>query len=373
MKRYPEIYKFDNRGKARVWFMEQDGSQHRTFDGLKEGKVKHSDWTQCIPTNVGRSNERDGVAQAEFEIEAAYKKKLSREYHETLESAGGGAHFFKPMLAETYKTFRPCYVQPKLDGIRCIARSTGFWSRTGKPLPGADFLFEMIRPLFERNPDLILDGELYNHEYKEDFEDILSAVRKTGVTPEEISLAQKVIQYHVYDIPSIQQNFSLRSKALYGIVKGSNSTGDKLQYVETTWCATEAEADALSDRYAEEMYEGTIHRQNSLYEQKRTKALEKRKEFEDAEFLISAILPGLGNWANKAKKVEIILEADHRDEKGNRQKAGIKGKMAFCAQLLETGMVDYKMVTVRFKGRTKYGMLRIPVATKWWTSTERDM
>lgn len=114
-KAYPEIYKRDSKGKLRVWHMVQDGDRYRTFDGLHGGTVKSSSWRQARPTNVGRSNERDGVAQATFEIEAAYENKLTREYHRTIEATENGAHFFKPMLAQSYKEFAPGYVQPKLD------------------------------------------------------------------------------------------------------------------------------------------------------------------------------------------------------------------------------------------------------------------
>ena len=98
-KIYDTLYKLDSKGKLREWWMEQDGSRYRTHSGLADGKKAATGWTQAEATNVGRSNERDPVAQATFEIEAEYTKNLERDYHRTIEGAQNGAHFFEPMLA----------------------------------------------------------------------------------------------------------------------------------------------------------------------------------------------------------------------------------------------------------------------------------
>jgi DNA ligase-1 len=152
-KIYDRIYKRDTKGNLRVWFMEQIGGAYRTIAGLDGGNLVTSEWTICEPTNVGRSNERDAVAQATFEIEAAYEKKLTREYHRTIEATDGGAHFFKPMLAQKFEEFVPGFAQPKLDGVRCIATKDGLFSREGKPIPGAPHVFEALQPLFAEDPE----------------------------------------------------------------------------------------------------------------------------------------------------------------------------------------------------------------------------
>src|SRR3546814_4883773 len=95
-----------------------------------DGKLVVSEWTQCVGKQ-GRTDEE----QAQFEIDTAYKHKLTREYYERVEDIGGGAHFFKPMLAEKYDAFEPGFAQPKLDGVRCIATQDGLFSRQGKPIP----------------------------------------------------------------------------------------------------------------------------------------------------------------------------------------------------------------------------------------------
>jgi len=346
MSKHDPIYKFDTKGKARIWYMEQDGSRHRTIAGIKDGNLVTSAWTQCEATNVGRSNERDPVAQA-------YEKKLTREYHRDLEGAGGGAHFFKPMLAEKYVTFAPGYAQPKLDGIRCIAKANGLWSREGKAITGVPHIWEMFKPLFDETPDLIFDGELYNHDYKEDFDSISSAVRKKTPTEEEMLLARK-LQYHAYDLPSFPGTFSARSAALANIV--ATVFNPFLQFVETRRVLTQEEADTAHGEWLEMIYEGSIWRADSEYENRRTKALQKRKEFIDEEFELIAIEAGKGNWAGAAKRVVCRLP-DGRTFEG-----GIKGTRERGRVLLHE---IHKIVTIKYFRLTPDGIPRFGVATKF--------
>ena len=77
----------------------------------------------------------------------------------------------KPMLA--YKAgIKPIdfseqvYIQPKLDGVRCLFTKDGAFSRTGKQFMNVKHIENELQPLFSDYPNLILDGELYNHASK---------------------------------------------------------------------------------------------------------------------------------------------------------------------------------------------------------------
>ena len=50
------------------------------------------------------------------------------------------------------------------------------------------------------NPNVILDGELYNHDLRNDFEQIISIVRKQK--PDDIDMlnSREMVQFHCYDI-----------------------------------------------------------------------------------------------------------------------------------------------------------------------------
>ena len=76
----------------------------------------------------------------------------------------------------------PLYTQPKLDGVRCIVYMQDgelvAKSRQGKPIDTVVHILEELKPFFEQSPNAVLDGELYNHDYKNDFNKIISLVRK---------------------------------------------------------------------------------------------------------------------------------------------------------------------------------------------------
>jgi DNA ligase-1 len=360
-KTFDRIYKRDSKGLLRVWYMEQDGSRYRTIAGLDGGKLVTSEWTQAEPTNVGRSNERDGVAQATFEIEAAYEKKLTREYHRTIKATDGGAHFFKPMLAQKYEEFVPGFAQPKLDGVRCIATKDGLFSREGKPIPGAAHIFEALQPAFDYKPDLIFDGELYNHALKDDFNTIISLVKKANPDAAKLAKIRELVQYHVYDLPSHDGTFDIRSDILNNLIEGTDvweglGKSGVIFDVETYRVDTAAEYDELHGEWLEKGYEGSMHRLDAPYEQKRSKTLRKRKEFQDEEFRVIRIEEGLGNWSGMAKRVVCALPD------GREFGAGIKGSMERARELLNE---THKVATIKFFAYTPDGVPRFPVATKF--------
>ncbi len=348
------IFKRDTKGKLRVWFMEQEGSKHRTHSGLMDGAVTVTDWTQCEPTNIGRSNERDGSAQALFEIESSYTKKLAGEYHESIAATDAGAHFFMPMLADKYETFEPGYAQPKLDGARCIARSTGMWSRKGKLLPGAPHIFEALAPEFASNPELILDGELYNHDFKDDFGELMSLIKKANPDPSRLAEIRGKVEYHVYDLPSHPGTFQERYIQLQALVIRLDNP--MIVLVDTARVDHKDQYDKIHGICLGAGYEGSIHRLDAPYENKRTKSLKKRKQKQDAEFKLLRVEPGLGNWSHAAKRAVCQLPD------GREFGAGIKGSMARGVELLNE---EHDIVTVEFFEYTPDGIPRFPIATKF--------
>ena len=362
-KIYDSIYKIDSKGKTRIWYMEQQDDRYRTWDGTQGGKIKSSEWRVAIPTNVGRSNERDGVAQAAFEIEAQYKTKLEKDYHPTLEAAqSGGSHIFEAMLAEKYKMFQPGYAQPKLDGFRCIAKKDGLWSRSGKPFVSSPHIMEALAPMFERYPDLILDGELYNHELRDNFDEIQSLITVKSdkkLTADHYEKTRAMVQYHVYDIPALKDNlFEDRHNFLrtlyYQFEHGNNPSPIKI--VETKRIESEEQFDVLHGEWLEQGYEGSMWRNNTPYENRRTKNLLKRKDFIDEEFEVVAIEEGQGNWAGVAKRVTCRLPD------GRTFGAGIKGSRDRGIELLNE---THHIVTIKYFQLTPDGIPRFGVATKF--------
>jgi DNA ligase 1 len=355
MKVFPTLYKKDVKGKVRVWHMETDGARFRTVAGLQDGEKVTSEWKVTHAKNVGRANATTDVEQAEAEVLALYKKRLEREYHEQLADINE-VRFFKPMLASKWEDFMkkpkfPIYFQPKLDGIRCIANRDGVFSREGKQFVSVPHVEAALKPFFDANPDAVLDGELYNHDLKDDFNEIVSIVKKTKPSAADILKSESMAQYHVYDFPSVDGSFTDRYDAIDAV------QCDYVKKVYTVECQNEFDCDLAYNQALEDGYEGGIYRVDAEYQQKRSKFLIKRKEFEDQEFRIVRVEEGQGNWSGYAKRV--IFENDDGREVG----AGLKGNQAYCRQVLQDAhQYVGGQVTVQFFTRTPDGVPRFPIA-----------
>jgi DNA ligase-1 len=349
------LYKRDSAGRLREWRMEYDGrGSYRTIAGLADGNQAVSDWTLATPKNQGRANETNAIQQAALEVDAAYADKLKREYFLTIAETDT-PRFFKPMLAQKYEGLVPgfpVYSQPKLDGIRCIASAKGLSSREGQPILSCPHISAALAPFFEIHPDAVLDGELYNHDLHDDFNEIVSIVKREKCSPAQLAKSAALAQYHVYDWPSHGAwGFDRRSDLLESELEFAD---DCIVSVVTHMASDQAALDRLYADYLEQGYEGQMVRLDLPYEQKRSKSLLKRKEFLDAEFPLVAIEEGLGNWAGVAKRVTFTLPD------GRTCGAGIRGTKDRAKTLLHE---TYDSVTVRYFALTPDGMPRFPVVT----------
>ena len=203
----------------------------------------------------------------------------------------------KPMLA--YKVDKKpvnwsekVFMQPKLDGVRCVISKDGAFSRTGKPWLNIDHILSSLVPVFHKHPDLILDGELYNHELKNDFEKIISLVRKTKPTAVHRVESCDLVQFHCYDYIDSSAMFEQRMKFLSTAALYSYC----VKYVPTHSVATRDLANAIHADWLEAGYEGSILRLNGVYECKRSYNLQKFKDFHDTEATIVGYVPGKGKF-----------------------------------------------------------------------------
>ncbi|WP_222875356.1 hypothetical protein [Terrihabitans soli] len=355
MIKHDTLYTIDSTGNVRVWWMERDGAQYRSHSGIEGGEITCSAWTVAKPKNVGRSNETSAEKQAELEVVAEYKKKTDRKYH-TDRNAVGGAKFYAPMLAYKYEddlSDQFAFSQPKLDGIRCVSEPGKLSSRQGKPITGVPHIAEALAPIFEKYPDLVLDGELYNHDLKDDFNTIVSAVKKQNPTSEQLEAA-KQIQYWLYDVPGFDI-FSIRRRRLEAILQ--EFPNPALVYVPTTRVHDLEHLNILYGEYLADGFEGQMIRYDLPYENKRSRALLKRKEFVDVEFPVVRLEEGVGNWAGYAKAAICRLPD------GREFGAGIKGNQEFCRGLLN-GPVPAE-ATIRYFALTPDGIPRFPIATSF--------
>jgi DNA ligase 1 len=349
---WPTLYKRSVTGKVSTWYVQTDKNCFRTVSGFSDGEKVTSAWTCCEPKNIGKKNATTAEQQADAEAQAMFDKRKALGYWEEIKDIDTPV-YFKPMLAHDYEDYKdkitfPIYSQPKLDGVRCIVKSDGMWSRNGKPIISAPHVFESLKPLFEANPDLILDGELYAERSVTDFNTIISCVRKTKPTTEDLEISKQYIQYWIYDIPSVDDIFSVRNyeinkldlpeccKAVSTIIISDNG-GIKNAYQE----------------YIKQGYEGQILRLNSPYENKRSKALLKHKSFKDADFEIKGVVEGKGNLTGKVGKLQFEIN-------GKPFESAVNGTWEYLEELFKRNDLVGKIATVKYFELTEDGVPRFP-------------
>ena len=361
---FPTLFKMDSDGRPRFWVPYIDPmtkTRWMTVSGLVEGASVETGWTECSPKNVGRANQRSAEEQTIAEAKAAWDKKVKQGYAEDITQSGAG--FVKPMLAKKFDPRKLVddvfYTQPKLDGIRCIATADGLKTRTGEPITSCPHIEEALIPVFYEWPDLILDGELYNHDLRDDFNKITSVVRKQSPNREQLEQARALIQYHVYDATRIGDGalFSTRKTWVQDAVFVAG-IAETIVAVPTYLQLDPSEVDCEFHTAVMLGYEGLMIRRNGEYQEgKRSWELMKYKSFQDEEFEIVEILEGNGNWAGYAKVARCKLPD------GREFGATLKGTKEHCRDVLNNREAYIgKQATVEFFELTPDGIPRFPVA-----------
>jgi DNA ligase 1 len=371
---FPTLYKKTSSGAIQFWTIYVEETLHsgkyydicteygqvgtespqKTFDTISKGK------------NQGKKNETSIHKQAESEAKAKWEKQKKKGYVESIEAAEleqldssieGG---ILPMLAHKFseqghKIKYPCYVQPKLDGIRCIAilkdGKCTIWSRTRKRITSMPHIVAEIEKHFVA--DIVLDGELYNHAFKNEFEHIVSMVRQ-----EEPHERHTDVQYHIYDLID-DTPFNKRFLKLTNAFRIGKPVLKHIFPVFTVMAEEENNIEASFNTMSKGMgYEGVMVRNaDSLYVNKRSYDLQKVKEFDDGEFEIVGIEEGRGKLAGHVGAFVC------RTKDGKRFLAKMSGEISSLnlSNFLDPSSYVGKFLTVQYQGLTSYGIPRFPI------------
>jgi DNA ligase-1 len=283
------LYSRSVKGKINEFIIEIEGDKYRTITGFTDGIKTTSQWTLCKAKSYCTAEE-----QALKEATAIHRKKKETGSFENIKDIDNEIHF-EPMLAHKWedqmsKIKFPVFSQPKLDGIRCIVKKDGMWSRNGKKIVSAPHIFESMKSLFDKDSSLIFDGELYADKFANDFNAICSLVKKTKPTSEDLNESRIKIQYHIYDLPSNNDTFVKRYKELTNM-----SLPKCCILVKTEQLDNLNDVNAYYEDYMSAGYEGQMIRLDSKYENKRSKSLLKHKSFIDEEYIILDVEEGGGN------------------------------------------------------------------------------
>jgi ATP-dependent DNA ligase len=326
-----------------------------TESGAVGMKISRSAATYILGKNIGKKNERNALQQAMVDARSKYLKKIEEGSvtHQNsddddskddcvnqavnkleIKSKLDNDIMFLPMLAKNYKDLidkvvYPVYIQPKLDGNRCVSflnkqgkkdsdltyENVILYTRTKKEYPynaNNNNIRKELLPILINNfnsvskESLYLDGELYAHNVS--LQQINSDVRGSNNNSDSDS---KSIQYHIYDMfyPSyVVEPFEFRTNKLKNIF--GDKTYTLLKRVPTKLIHTIDECDKLYVRFLEEKYEGAMIRTPMGAYMKstiksstlRSKNLLKRKEIYTDEFEVVDFKQGV-----KGKEVGLVI------------------------------------------------------------------
>ena len=217
----------------------------------------------------------------------------------------------KAMLAHKFDESRvdwnqAVYIQPKLDGVRCLFTKDGAYSRNHKQFMNVRHIEMALKPFFDQHPDVILDGELYNHKLKRDFEKIISLVRKQKPTDTDRLDAQHLVQFHVYDY--VDGNYNSYKTRMQNLVT-SDIYDAQIKYVPAQLVDSYNYARDIHANFLDRGYEGSIIRLDGVYKHGRSYDLMKFKDFSDTEATIIGYELGKGKRTGTLGKF-IMLDDD---------------------------------------------------------------
>ncbi len=265
-----------------------------------------------------------------------------------------------PMLAKTYEPGRltfPCWSQPKLDGIRCLLNNRVGYSRQGNAFSTIPHIQDALEDTFRQLPNLTLDGELYSHTFHDNFNKIVSLVKKQKPTEDELAESKSLLEYWVFDchVQGWDWTWKERWNFLQSLPLFYKEGPVKLvdtEVINTSWAV-----DPIYEGMVGANYEGQMLRLDGPYEEsgttnRRSKFLLKRKPTETAEFTVLAIQEGLGKCAGMAGSVLLECDSGHFE-------ASLKFDYAMRKRLWHNAAIlRGHQVTVRFQNLTPSGVPR---------------
>ena len=293
----------------------------------------------------------------ENEINNAETQKKIEEENENSINKKITIRTYYPMLAHRYNEKKgdikfPCFVQPKLDGVRCVVVGNKLYSRNGNRFPVLPHIENELK-LYNKN-NLILDGELFTDDIN--FEKIVGLVKKYKKSEEDEKNSLK-IYLNVFDYIDSKLPFNKRLINLNQFFE-KNKNMKYIKQVKTEECPQEKNIEEFLEKYTKEKYEGLIIRNKSgLYEENtRSVHLQKLKKFIDEEFeIIDYTTPDQG------KEVGCVIWIC-RTKEGKQFSVRPSGNYQERKKLYrEAKKYIGKMLTVRYQELTNGHVPRFPV------------
>jgi DNA ligase-1 len=366
MKSLPTLFSRTSTGAIQQWTVQIDGNKFRVESGQTDGKKVLSEWTVCEPKNVGRTNATTAEEQADSEAQAKWDKKVKLGYTTDVTKIDSSTSFVEPMLAKDFDDYRSkmdwksgLIVQNKYNGVRCVATYDGervvLKSRKGEEWISVPHINKDLEKFFEKFPDAVLDGELYNYDLRQKLNELTKLVRKTkNIGDADLKKSEEMVRFYIYD----GYDFGPATDVCVKYVSRKQKIDELLpkyskyyRKVDDVVVYSQAELDKIYNKYLDDGEEGAIVRiPYSPYENKRSKMLLKYKPEDDDEATIIDIIEGTGNWAGTAKTCTL-------EWKGKKFDATFKGTYEQAVDRLKHKK-DWvgKTVTFLYTGLTGLGV-----------------
>jgi ATP-dependent DNA ligase len=363
MKKLPTLYKRTELGKIQEWTIVIEGNQYYSIEGIQGGKLTTNKPTAAVGLNVGKKNETTPEEQALKEAQAKWQKKCDAGYTIDVYNIDNSVTFFEPQLAKKYIDFKdeikfPCLVSRKIDGSRLIITKDRLATRNGKDYKSCPHISNILKPLFIAHQKWVVDCEIYSHDIP--FEKIMSLVRKTKPTPEDLIESEKIVKIYIFDgvIDNKNEGFAKRFDILKKEINNLIGKSKHIVFVDNYEVNSHEEIKKYHDQFVQEGFEGAMIRiSDAPYQNKRSKNLLKLKSFNDDEFIIKDIIEGIGGRANMAGNLLLKMKD------GRTFGAGIRGGEEYYKELLKNkNQLIGKQATIRYQELSKDGIPRFPVA-----------
>ena len=308
MKQLPKLYNYTSSGQLQEWSIELDGNQYRTHAGLVGGAITSTKWTICKGKNGGKANETTDYEQAFFDAKSKWTKKHDNEqYRESEAALTSLPRYTEPMLAQEYTKRKDkidfnknrVFVQSKANGMRLVTKPVGLFSRKGKKMLGMPHIEKALKPLFDKYPNLILDGEAYNYKLRQDLGGLMSVISGKDHSAQDLAISERDAQFWIYDIvldqPYVDRHKTINELLTTLYIINPYAIGKVIE-MPTYEVKSHADIDSFLKTCEDSGEEGCMVRINDNgYEHKRSYSLLKYKSWIDDEFVIIGMDEGKGN------------------------------------------------------------------------------
>lgn len=307
--------------------------------GLVDGQItRHAPTRYEQGVNIGKKNYRTALQKALIDTRDSFIKRQetggrftveeARDTQSTVQNAPTNTQLstcltttrYFPMLAHNYKDSKkyaqwPAFIQPKLDGVRCITFIEGpgdecsviSYSRKLNDFTSIPHIAAILKPYLQdlydvqNGQSIYLDGEVYEHGTA--LQDITGQVRQQD--PNKVTA---LLSYYLYDcFYPLELNTPCDTRLtqlniLREALEVNPEHSKYVKFVPTEVVANEVEAQAAFRRFTDAGYEGAMLRNSrgpyladpARVTTTRSRDLLKMKFKDTAEFKIMGFVEGKG-------------------------------------------------------------------------------